>query len=740
MGNGRQIRKRRATAAADNHFHRPNFVDLLDALVIGLGRQLGHNIFSQPAAQVLVRKPKLGECGAQEIACRAVVETDDGNLAAGNEACIVELVVETQRHGAFYKHHGRWAAVKRDYSLTDHVSTRFGERLAENVFVGQSYPAAQQRRPAGLDVDMAEVDVVGSTCNRDPTVTQRNKMVDSLLRHPFKIKIQPAVFTRFLAPAKGNEGKFPAIEIGNAAVLPLRLRQNDTVHKAPFHHPPQMNFRILVAAAKVHDKLQATPGQKSLEAIKNRHEERFATVGAFAVGHDHEPDEPCGSLPQASAGLVGRVAKLLRAIKNALPGLLIDAGPAIQCPGNRANGDFEMPRDIVDVHAAPADGFLTHRILTVILTMSKARAIVRKRLRETFAYNRPVRWLGRAWEELMYSAVLVGCGAMSKAWLEATAKVKNLSIAGLVDVDIERANGRAIEFGLDKAVVGTDLGSVLSQTNPTMVFDVALPQVRLELARTAFTHGCHVLTEKPMASNIREAQEIIRLSREAKRLHAVVQNRRYLGDVRRIRRFLDSGILGKPTSIHCDFFIAPHFGGFREEMDHVLLVDMAIHTFDAARYMVNAEAVDVFCREWEPSGSWYRNGACALAVFTLSNGAVLTYRGSWCAKGFKTSWESSWRIICEKGSLIWDGFDDMRAEVDSGIRDGLFDKLVPVSIPAFDERDAVGGHLGVIREFLKAVDTSTEPETRGSDNIKSLAMVFGAVESSAVGRPVKIAV
>lgn len=338
----------------------------------------------------------------------------------------------------------------------------------------------------------------------------------------------------------------------------------------------------------------------------------------------------------------------------------------------------------------------------------------------------------------MQTAVLAGCGAMSKAWLEATAKVAQLQIVGLVDVDIERACGRATEFGLGSAIVGAELSSVLAQTKPTMVFDVALPQVRLDLVRTAFANGCHILTEKPMAASLADAQEINRLSRTAKRLHAVVQNRRYLANARRIRRFLDTGALGKPTSIHCDFFIAPHFGGFREEMDHVLLVDMAIHTFDSARYVINAEAANVFCREWEPPQSWYRNGSSALAIFEMSNGAIFTYRGSWSAKGFKTSWESIWRIVCERGTLTWDGFDDVRAEVDSGKRDGLFDVMIPVDVPAHDPRDVVGGHLGIIQDFIKAIKENAEPETRGSDNIKSLAMVFGAVESSQTGRSVNI--
>ena len=340
----------------------------------------------------------------------------------------------------------------------------------------------------------------------------------------------------------------------------------------------------------------------------------------------------------------------------------------------------------------------------------------------------------------MATAVLAGCGAMSKAWLEAAAQVDGLQITGLVDIDAERARSRAAEFRLNSAVIGSDLDTVLSQTRPTMVFDVAVPQSRRDLARISFAHGCHLLTEKPMAASLAEAQEINAMARKAERLHAVVQNRRYLANVRRIRRYLNSKLIGAPTSIHCDFFIAPHFGGFREEMDHVLLVDMAIHTFDAARYMVNATPVNVYCAEWEPRGSWYRSGSCAAAIFTMGNGTVFTYRGGWSANGFKTSWECSWRVVCERGSLLWNGYDDLRAEAVTGTRDGLFDVLEPVPVPAHDQRDAVGGHIGIIRDFVRAIETGAEPETRGTDNIISLAMVFGAAESADTGRLVNISV
>lgn len=334
--------------------------------------------------------------------------------------------------------------------------------------------------------------------------------------------------------------------------------------------------------------------------------------------------------------------------------------------------------------------------------------------------------------------VLVGCGAMSKAWLDAVREIPGIALVGLVDRDLERARARAREHSLEGVTVGANLDLVLDQTRPQLVFDVVVPAARREVAFSALSHHCHLLTEKPLADSPQSARAIVERARQAGRVHAVVQNRRYVAAVRRIRRFLDSGAIGAPTSIHADFFVAPHFGGFREEMRHVLLLDMAIHTFDAARYIMNADPKRVFCLEWEPANSWYAQGSSAAAVFELAGGKVFTYRGSWCADGFRSSWEAGWRIVGERGSLIWDGFDTLKAELATTVRDGLFDRVETVAVPPLDERDRIGGHVGVIQDFIRAVEQGDEPETRGTDNIKSLGMVFAAIESAETGRRIDI--
>lgn len=333
--------------------------------------------------------------------------------------------------------------------------------------------------------------------------------------------------------------------------------------------------------------------------------------------------------------------------------------------------------------------------------------------------------------------VLVGCGGMSGRWLEVAKGMPELEMVGLVDIREEAAKKRASDFGLQDALIGTDLKDMLQKTAPDVVFDCTIPEAHAQTTMTALEHGCHVMGEKPMADSMENARKVLEVAQKAGKIYAVIQNRRYDPRIRRLRNYLESEDIGKITTLNCDFYIGAHFGGFRDHMEHVLLLDMAIHTFDAARFITGADPVSVYCREWNPACSWYDHDASAIAVFEMTGGIVYTYRGSWCAEGLNTSWECDWRVIGEKGSVKWDGGNSFQAQVVAE-KGGFFSKWRDVEIPPHDPEGKVNGHEGLIKEFIQCVKTGGTPETVCTDNIKSLAMVFGAIQSAELKKAVDI--
>ncbi len=334
--------------------------------------------------------------------------------------------------------------------------------------------------------------------------------------------------------------------------------------------------------------------------------------------------------------------------------------------------------------------------------------------------------------------VMVGCGSMSRAWLNATIAMPDVEVVGLVDLVEEVARIRAIEYHLVDAVIDSDLPSVLDQTSADIVFNCTIPEAHYDVTMTALQYGCHVLSEKPLADTMERAREMVVAAQQAGRIFAVIQNRRYDHNIRRLRSLLASRVLGPITTINSDFYIGAHFGGFRDHMRHVLLLDMAIHTFDAARLLTGADPVSVYCKEWNPQGSWYDHDASAIALFEMTNGIVYSYRGSWCANGVPTTWESNWRIIAQHGSVAWDGGEQFVAQAVTGEDKGFIVPYQDIPVPAAHPQDRVDGHAGIIREFLSCVRTGGQPETNALDNIKSLAMVFGAIESAEAGQRVDI--
>jgi predicted dehydrogenase len=325
---------------------------------------------------------------------------------------------------------------------------------------------------------------------------------------------------------------------------------------------------------------------------------------------------------------------------------------------------------------------------------------------------------------------------MSKEWIRVALEIPNLELVGLVDLSLDNARTRAAEFNLGNVQIGSSLSEMLECTKADVVFDCSVPEAHYAVALEAFKHGAHVLGEKPLADTLSRAIEMVNAAQATNRIHSVMQNRRFNPNILRVKSFLEADEIGSVTTVNADFFIAAHFGGFRDTMAHVLLLDMAIHTFDQARFMTGVDPVNVYCLEFNPKDSWYAQGSSAHCIFEMTNGVIFNYRGSWCSEGFHTTWESDWRIVGTRGTLRWDGGSQPKAQVISETG-GFISKHSELELPAL-EQQTVGGHEGLIRDFMTKLEAQQPQATPSSDNIKSLAMVFAAIESAQTKQRVEV--
>lgn len=331
--------------------------------------------------------------------------------------------------------------------------------------------------------------------------------------------------------------------------------------------------------------------------------------------------------------------------------------------------------------------------------------------------------------------VQAGCGEMAQGWLERALRVPDLQVVGLADVRREAAERTAARFNLPHKLVFNSLGDGLKATKPDVVFDVTTPSAHCGITLQALKAGCHVLSEKPLADSMAGAKKMVAASRKARRLVAVTQNRRYNEHAKAFGLAVAKGIVGELSSLDADFYIGAHFEGFRKSMPHVLLLDMAIHTFDQARMISGCDPVAVYCREYNPKGSWYKGEAAACCIFEMTHGVIFNYRGSWAVEGFATSWESEWRACGSKGTILWDGGSRPRAQIGANV-EGFLHEAIEVEVPPTPMPHT--GHEAALYDFVNALRSGQEPRCVCHDNIKSLAMCFAAIESAKSGKRVKV--
>lgn len=338
------------------------------------------------------------------------------------------------------------------------------------------------------------------------------------------------------------------------------------------------------------------------------------------------------------------------------------------------------------------------------------------------------------------SIVQVGLGGWGRSWADIVMASDDWELAAVVDVDPARLEEAAQRHGLAAHRVHTTLGAAVEAVEADACLVVVPPEAHAEVVIEAAGRGLHCLVEKPLADGIADARRMVAAADAADVRLMVNQNYRFRRAARTVGRLMRQGVVGRLGAVDIRFQKAARFGGgFREQMDHPLVLDMAIHHFDLLRGALGFEPATVTARSWNPSWSWFRGDACANVVFEAADGAVAVYGGSWVSRGWETTWDGDWRIQGVDGEIHWaDNRVSLRPEsvftsvFQSGARER--EGRLEFDLDLLERED----RLAALEIFRRAVEAREEPETSGRDNLKTLATVLAVRQSIERGEPVTL--
>jgi predicted dehydrogenase len=331
----------------------------------------------------------------------------------------------------------------------------------------------------------------------------------------------------------------------------------------------------------------------------------------------------------------------------------------------------------------------------------------------------------------MLKGALIGCGYIANYQMEAWNKIPEVEIVAVCDLVEEKAEKMAAEFGVGKTY--TDYLKMLDQTSPDFVDIATRPAVHFEIIRAAVQRGIAVLCQKPLASTLDEAREMVKTCEKHSVPFMVNENWRFRPWFREMRRLIDEGEVGAPYFAR---FIRrnlrtlpePRFGNqpYFIEMPKFIIYESGIHYIDTMRYLLG-EIESVYCATKKIGPKQAGEDFAVLILNFMPNQSGQRPLGlvdsNWCSQPeYEYSLADDFRLEGREGTVVTKG---------DGVVHLLRNDGEKVS------RKTVDGPAGY-KESFRATQAhfahsllgQSEFETGGRDNLKTLAAVFAAYESA----------
>ncbi len=332
---------------------------------------------------------------------------------------------------------------------------------------------------------------------------------------------------------------------------------------------------------------------------------------------------------------------------------------------------------------------------------------------------------------------IVGFGFMGKTHFQCYQQMKNVKIAALCDVEMDRLSGigtlgniRGSNKVLDLKGIAfySDFDKMLEEQHLDAV-SITLPTyLHTSYTIKALKAGLHTLCEKPMALNTKDCKKMIDAAKKYTRILQIGHCIRFWPEYMYLRDIVNSGKYGKVLGATFQrLSYAPIWSWHNWFMDKNksggAILDLHIHDSDYVQYLFGAPK-KVFSR-----GIKGPSKGCDHIVtnFIYSDDKVVTAEGSWTMKkGF--GFEMSFNVMFERATISYDctRTPAFKVATDKG-------KLIIPKLPKNN------GYMGELLHFIKAVNGKKVPiVTTPQDSLNSVKIVLAEKKSAETGRVISL--
>lgn len=174
---------------------------------------------------------------------------------------------------------------------------------------------------------------------------------------------------------------------------------------------------------------------------------------------------------------------------------------------------------------------------------------------------------------------IIGCGGIAHTFAKGLNKIANGSLAAVASNSQERANAFAATYNVDKRY--NSYQDIVDDKDIDAIYIATTHNFHFENAKLCLLHGKHVLCEKPLTVNARQAEELIAI---AKNNHVFLMEAvwtRFLPAIKKLQQVIATGIIGDILTVKADFSISGNFEPSHRLLNKTLaggaLLDLGIY-------------------------------------------------------------------------------------------------------------------------------------------------------------------